>query len=453
MTERSSAPLDPYVRVRRNYLFGLFTSSFGEGMTNLTSCFLIYQQSGRDSYVALIVVMTNFPQLLLPTVATRLAHRLGTPKLYILSWGGSFTLVLVPSLLALTGHLSTFTLLAWYLVQGVVQGLGSPTSGLVRTVITPAGGSGEFNSRAVRAMATATMVGILTGGALLSMIGPGWIYLISCLAGYPLVLSVVPLLRAVRSDRAESPSRFSQVFEVQRTNPEIRAAFRFTLIIFVLGGYCVTLPDIASHIGERALILSSLQAAAVFGGLFVVIGVRFIDRRATWLAVQRACIGVVGLAIGCLGWIAFGDHQPIWYLIAAVVAIIPLGFALNLDSAILNAAVQVAAPRESRTPVLTAYALIPLVALPASELIVGILADLVSVSLALMMLGGLTLVLVLLPRHGSMRAAMESLDDEHEFPESELGFATTIGAIEDAGQEIADQVIGPEIPFIEERER
>ncbi|CAB4322581.1 MAG: MFS transporter [Actinobacteria bacterium] len=453
MTEHSSAPSDPYIRVRRNYLFGLFTADFGQGMTNLTSSFLIYQQTGKVSFVALIIVMTNLPQLLLPTVATRLAHRLGGPKLYVLTWGGSYTLLLVPFALALTGHLTTLTLLGWFLLQGVVQGLGSPAAGIVRTLIAPPGGSAVFNGKAVRAMSAALMFGILTGGALLAIVGPGWIYFIACLAGYPLVLSVVPLLRTARVETATAPSRFFDVFDVRRSNPEIRAAFRFTFIIFLLGGYYVTLPDIASRIGHRAMILSSLQAAAVFGGMFVVIGVRLIHQRATWLAVQRACIGVVGVATLYLGWVAFRDHQPIWYLATAIVAIIPLGFALNLDSAVLNAAVQVAAPPESRTPVLTAFALIPLVALPASELVVGAIADLASVSLALMMLGGLTLVLVLLPRHGSMRAAMTSLDDEHVFPESELGFATTIGAIKDAGQEIADQVIGPEIPFIEERER
>ena len=422
-------------------------------MTNLTSSFLIYQQTGKVSFVALIIVMTNLPQLLLPTAATRLAHRLGGPKLYVLTWGGSYTLLLVPFILAVSGHLTTLTLLGWFLLQGVVQGLGSPAAGIVRTHISPPGGSAEFNGKAVRAMSSALMFGILTGGALLAIVGPGWIYLIACLAGYPLVLSVVPLLRTVQVDTETAPSRFSDAFAVRRSNPEIRAVFRFTLIIFLLGGYYVTLPDIAARISHRAIILSSLQAAAVFGGLFVVIGVRYIHRRATWLAVQRACFGVVGVAILYLGWVAFRDHQPIWYLATAIVAIIPLGFALNLDSAILNAAVQVAAPAESRTPVLTAFALIPLIALPASQLVVGAIADLVSVSFSLILLGGLTVVLVMLPRRGSMRAAMTSLDDEHVFPESGLAAMTTIGELEDSGQKIADQVIGPEIPFIEERER
>ena len=444
---------DPYVSVRRTYIAGLFVSSLGSGMMGLTSSFLVYQQTGRVSYVALIMVLVNFPQLVLAPVATRLAHRWGGPKLYVAVWGASYTLILIPFVLGLLGHLTAFTLLAWYFVQGSVQGLGTPTSGLVRTQIAPADGAAEFNGAAVRATASATMIGILVGGAALALIGPSWIYLFASLSGYPLVLSVVPLIKHVVPDRTAVAGRLSHAFAVQRSNPEIRAAYRFGLILFLLSGHAVPLPAIASTIGEKAIFLSSLQAAGVFGGLFVVIGVRFIHRRTTWLSVQRICLAVIALAMLYLGWVAFRNHQPIWYLVTAIIAIIPLGFALNLDSAVLNAAVQVTAPPESRTPVLTVYALIPLFALPFGELLIGGMADLVSVQFALIVVGAITFILVVLPRHAAVRAAYTKLDDEHVFPEAGLEGALTIGGIEDTGQAIADQVVGPEITNVEERER
>ena len=451
--EKRPNAVDGYAGVRRAYLAGLFTSSLGGGMVGLTSSFLIYQQTKRASDVALIIVLSNIPSLLLPTVATRLAQRWGGPKLYLAVWGTYYSLGLVPFALGLTVHLSAGTLLLWYLLLGVVQGLGSPTAGLVRTEISPAGGSSEFNGAAVRAMAVATMIGILVGGGALALVGPAWIYLLSALSGCPLVLSVVPLLKTVAVDRSAAPASFSVAREVQRTNPEIRAAFRFGLVIFLLSGYAVTLPAIAAKIGHRAMILSSLQAAAVLGGLFVVAGVRFIHRRTTWLKVQRACVIIIGVAILYLGWVALRDHQPLWYLATAVVAIIPLGFALNLDTSILNAAVQVAAPQESRTPVLTAFALIPMIALPLSEVIIGGVADLVSPSFALLLVGCLTLLLVLIPRHGAPRAAFSAIDDEHVFPEADLVNVLTIEDIEEAGGVIPNQIIGPEITNTEDRER
>jgi len=446
-------PVDRHATDRRRYLFGLFTSSIGGGMVSLVGSYLIYQKTHHASAVALIIVFSNVPALFLPTVATKLAHRWGGPKDYVAIWGAYYFLSLIPFVLDLTGHLSATNLLAWFLLEGIVQGLVTPAAGLVRTILAPPEIAAEFNGSVTRTISLATVIGILAAGGALALVGPGWIFLFVGLSGAPLVLAVVPLISATSTATAGPPPRFSQARAVQRENPEIRAAFRFALVIFLLSGYAVTLPSIADGIGHRAIILSSLQAAAVVGGLFVVVGVRFIHRRTTWINVQRACVAIIAAAVLYLGWVALRDHPPHWYLITAMVAIIPLGFALNLDSSILNAAVQVATPSESRASVLTAFALVPMIALPLSEVVISGMSDLVSVSFSLMVLGGVTLLLVILPRHASVRTAFSALDDEHLFPEEALDGAITIGRIEDAGQAIADQVVGPEIPFLDERER
>ena len=101
---------------------------------------------------------------------------------------------------------------------------------------------------------------------------------------------------------------------------------------------------------------------------------------------------------------------------------------------------------------LTAFALVPVAAVPLSQVIIGNLADLVSLPFTLMVVGGLTVVLVLIPHRTAARAAFTALDDEHIFPESGLTHTLEIGAIEAAGVTIADQILGPEITSIEERE-
>lgn len=443
---------DTYVEIRRRYISGLFIQGVGGGLISLTSSYLIFQQTGRVALVALIVVMTNVPQLLLAPVANRLAHRLGGPKLYVLSWSLTYSLNLILFVLGLTGHLTAFTLLSWYLIQGVTMGIGTPAAGLVRTEISPPGDSSGFNAAATRAIASATMIGLLLGGAVLAVVGPAWVYLAAGLSGVPVVLAVRPMSRTYVISGSGGRSRLSDARAAQRTHPEVRAAFRFAVIIFILSGYAVTIPSIATRIGDRAIIQSVLQAAGVFGGLFVVVGVRYIHRRSSWLAVQRICVAVIAVCILYLGWVALRDHQPLWYLATAVLAIVPLGFSLNLDTAILNGAIQIAAPVEARAPILTAFALIPVAAVPISQVIIGNLADLVSLPFALAVVGGLTLILVLVPHRTAARAAFTALDDAHLFPESGLSGAMTIGAIEAAGLTIPDQVLGPEIAGVEERE-
>ena len=440
---------DPWVRVRRNYIIGLFISSMGEGMVFLTSSFLIFSLSGRATFVAFIPVLTSLPSLVLAPVANRLAHRFGGPRLYLFSQGSFFLLMLVPFALDVAGHLTLATLLGWYLVEGIVLGLGSPAISLLRTVVTPKDGAAEFNGAATRAITGATMVGILVGGAVLARTGPGAMYLLCALGGVTLVAAVLPLRRHPHTAGASERRGLSEARAVVREIPDLRAAFRFTVMIFLLSGYAVTLPAVAASIGTRPIILSALQAAVVGGGLFVMVGIRAVHRRATWLSVQRACLLAAALAITYLGWVALRDHQPAWYLATALLAIVPLGFALNLDSSLLNAAVQVTAPSEMRSPVLTLYALIPMAALPASELLIGGFSDLTSPSVALLTLGIVALGLVLLPRRLGNHASLARLDAQETFPDH----AVTIGDIDDAGQPIAGQVVGPEITIPEERFR
>lgn len=63
--------------VRRRYLTGLFTSSLGGGMVSIVSSFLIYHQTHKASAVALIIVCSNLPPLVLAPIATKLAQRWG----------------------------------------------------------------------------------------------------------------------------------------------------------------------------------------------------------------------------------------------------------------------------------------------------------------------------------------------------------------------------------------
>ena len=70
-----------------------------------------------------------------------------------------------------------------------------------------------------------------------------------------------------------------------------------------------------------------------------------------------------------------------------------------------------------------------------------------------MLVGCLTLLLVLIPRHLAARAAFSAIDDEHVFPEADLVNVLTIEGIEEAGGVIPNQIIGPEITNTEDRER
>ncbi len=477
----SAEPEDPNASIRKWYLITLFIACFGGGMISLASTYIIYDQTGSLSITGLIVVATNLPSLVFPGWATRLANRWGGAKLYFISGVALGVIGFVPAILLALGDLTTASLLVWYLVGGAIFGLSSPASGLLRRSIAAPGMVPEFNSAATRSVSIATVLGLLIGGALFAAVGPTWIYMISAVAHFPICWAVYPAMKLAIADDKVSGGRFMDSFAVRRTHPGLRAAFYFTGFCFLIGGYVITFPAMADSIGTNAGILSLLQAAAVVGGLFVVVAVRKIHGRVGWGKVQRICFLVAGVGMVVLAWINNQAASPTITLVIALLAIVPIGFALNLDASILNALVQVAAPREARTSVLTYFALIPTLAIPLAQELIGGLSDVTTVSTALYAVGAVTLVLIGFGPQRKMRPAFDSLDETaappERFPVSShvarpdivtahapatspgtvsAGGSyddTSIGVIEAEVGPIADQSPGPELPDRPEGER
>lgn len=406
---------DPNASIRKWYLITLFIACFGGGMISLASTYIIYNQTGSLSVTGLIVVATNLPSLVFPGWATRLANRWGGAKLYFISAVALGVIGLVPAILLAMGDLTTASLLAWYLAGGAIFGLSSPAAGLLRRSIAAPGQVPEFNSAATRSVSIATVLGLLTGGALFAAVGPTWIYIISAVAHFPICFAVYP---AIARDDHENVSggRFKDSFAIRKNHHGLRSAFYFTGFCFLISCYGVTFPAMAAAIGSNAGILSLLQAAAVFGGLFVVVAIRKIHGRVGWGTAQRACFLVAGVGILVLAWINHRGASPGLTLVIALVAIVPVGFALNLDASILNALVQVAAPREARNAVLTYYALIPTMAIPVSQELLGGLSDLTSVSTALVVVGSFTLFMIGFGPQRKIRSAFDTLGESEEPP-------------------------------------
>ena len=102
--------------------------------------------------------------------------------------------------------------------------------------------------------------------------------------------------------------------------------------------------------------------------------------------------------------------------LVCVVAIMPVGLALKLDQTILTALVQIATPAQSRAVFFTYYGLIPMVAVPVGQMAIGVIADRLSVSVALATVAALTLALVTIGPRLPLRAAFDELSSTQDLP-------------------------------------
>ena len=410
---------DPYAVARRWWLCAVFFSVLGGGMVGLANAHIVYDRTRSVAITGLITVCASLPPLLLPAVSTILAQRFGGPRTYIARYASSAVVAFVPVMLLTNGHLTTPMLLIWSASMSFIAGLFMPSSSLVQRMLAPPGKLPEFTAEAGRNAALAGVIGILGGGVVYETIGPIWIYAINAISFIPLVIPMIPLLGNVEPAEA-ARHRFGSVWGLlygPQSRPGLRAACRFTFLSLALGGYTVVLPAIAGTGRGSAGALSLLQAATVVGGLVTVVVTRRLHGLVPWGQAQRVCFLVTGVGILVLAWASRPSLGPTATLVVCVVAIIPIGLALKLDQTILQALVQMATTASSRAVFFTYYGLIPMVAVPVGQMAIGVIADRLSVSVALYAMAALTLVLVAMGPRLAMRAAFDDLADADAPPE------------------------------------
>lgn len=409
---------DPYANLRRRWLRSQFISGLGSAMVTLANTYIVFDRSHSVGVTALLQVCWCVPPLLLPAVASSLVNRFGGPKTFMARYVASAVIALVPVFLVITGHLDTGPLLVWCLLMSLNWGLFSPSTTVVKQMLVPRSMVSEFNADFTRNTALASVLGILLGGALLGTVGPLWIYLFNALSYVAPVFSVIPLLRnPLPAGLAHQP--FHSVAGLlfgPHARHDLHAACLFTSMGFLVGGYTVTLPAIARVAGTSPNLLALLQVAAALGGLLTVRAIRFLHGRVQWGRVQRDCFVAMAIGVLVVAWANRMHSAPVLMLALSAAAIVVVGFAINLDQTILNAMVQLWTPKESQAVFFTYYALLPLVVVPVSQTLIGVLADRSSVSVALAVLGVLTLVMVAVGPHLRMRAAFDEMSNAAQPP-------------------------------------
>ncbi len=414
MSNIEEAP-DLFADVRVRHLWGTFIFSIGSSMVGIVTSYLIYQQSGSVAVTGLIVVCSNLPALLLPGPATYLARVWGGPKLYVYSRTAIGVAGLIPVVLSMMGDLTTASLLLWYLLVGILYALSGPATSLVRAMIAAPGKVPEFNGALGRFGSAGTIIGLLLGGAIYALVGSTWVFLFGALASMIEGLSVARILkRAPIKGQPREP--FRQGIAVIRGNTEMKAACIFSAWCFIVGGYAVTLPAIASSIGTNAMYLSVLQTASILGGLALGWAMGKIHGRIGWGHTQRICFFVFGLSLLGISLVLRQHGSATFTLVATALILVPVGFTINMNITILGSIVQMFAPAGSRNSVLTAYALIPAIFVPVGQEAIGFVADGLSVGSALGAIGVIVMAMLLIDPRRTMRIAIDSLDESSAPP-------------------------------------
>ena len=354
------------------YVAGNSISLVGNWMQRTAIAWLTWELTGSVTWLGLIAFADLFPAIVTGPFGGVLADRVARRRIILIAQCAMLVLSLLMAILAWSGMMNRWTLLALTVVHGIIVGINQPArlafvSSLIPTGLLPT--AVAINSIVFN---TARFIGPALAGILLATLGAGWTFFANCLTYIPLLvaLSILNLPRSKRPAQA-NPSILAAIAEglsfIWRDS-----LLRPLLTLFLACSLAVRpvselLPAVADgRFGEGALGLawmsSSLGIGAMLGGYTLATrpNLAGIQHYRFWLL---ACAGAVGLFILA------------WRFELAVLAIGICGFCFVVAGVGANTIIQLRTPDALRGRVLGLYGIIMRAAPALGALSLGLAAD------------------------------------------------------------------------------
>lgn len=361
--------------------FGLLTGNVGTWMATTAEQWLVTDLYAEDAAFALGLISVSFalPMLLLPPVGGIVADRV--PRLRVM-WGAQIayvTLALILVGLLLIDVVNLPILMAYALGQGIILAFDNPTRQALLPDLVPR----EALTSAVSMMSSvftgAALIGPGVAGALIPLVGPAGVFAVRALLG---VVALVAL--AQMRDVPDRPQRVRSDGTKVRTDGfsyVLRSPFMLTLLsLSLIAGLfgrsygpmlAVFARDIFSVGSFWFGVMVSAPGIGTLAGSLWLASRADVSHKGRWIFWTTVGFSVCLLTFALLGNYAIG--------LALLVA---TGILSTVGSSLVTALVQLRAPHELRGRIMSLYT-ITLIGIPSfGALIVGSLAELTGVRVA-----------------------------------------------------------------------
>jgi MFS family permease len=355
-------------------------SALGSAILGVAIAFAAYQDS-KSLVLTVIALSANaLPALILAPLVGRLATRHDPRTVDVLGRVLKILQMCAIAALAFTGDLSYVLLVLTGLVNGSISALTSPAWPQLMRMLAPKDRLPELTAFFPAISAVATIVGALIGGVVVATIGIGWAFVFNA-------VSFVPMIAAVRAIPGSPPE-----YDTTRRSHAIRAGFRTVNAntalrrAFVLAGLLnlaawpvlSTLPALAHEIEPRGHVLGILTGAFYAGAAGVTWVVARARRRYPYSKVLFVGFLTAGLMLLAHAALTSWRNPGADAVVTAALTLVPIGLAISLNTALLQALVQLDCPADGERAVLVVYATVTTIVTPLGGLLIGAAADLTS---------------------------------------------------------------------------
>ena len=341
----------------RNYrLFfaGQTISLTGTWMTRIATSWLVYKLTGSALLLGVVGFAGQIPSFIFAPFAGVFVDRWDRHRLLVVTQVLAMVQSLAMAVLALTGYIKIWHVIALSVFQGVINAFDMPArqSFVVQMVEAREDLSNAIalNSSMVNA---ARLLGPSIGGVVIAAVGEGWCFMIDGISyiaviGSLLAMNVAPAIAKATSN-AGVIRQFREGFSYVVGFMPIRSILLLLAFVSLVGmPYTVLMPIFANEVLHGGPNTLGIMMAAT--GVGALTGAMFLARRKTVLGLGRF-IPMMAALFGA-GLVAFSFSRVIWLSVALLV-VTGLGFMVHM--AVSNTLIQTMVEEDKRGRVMSFY--------------------------------------------------------------------------------------------------
>ncbi|WP_250002972.1 MFS transporter [Actinoplanes sp. M2I2] len=360
------------VAAYRNLWLALLASNIGTWMQTVGAQWLLVEQSGTDTLVAVVQTASTLPIVLLALPSGALADTLDRRRLLIAVQSFLVAVGVLLTVLTLTGRMPPALLLTLTFALGAGQALTAPAWQALIPDLVPRPQLASASALGAISMNLARAVGPAIAGVLIARTGPGVVFALNAVT-FALFTFVLWRWHPPAADLTAVPERFAAAVRAGgryvRHSPVVRRILlRATLFLLPGSALWALLPLVAS----RRLGLGSGGYGILLGavGVGAVIGALLLPRlRARW------SMNTLLLVAGILFTLVLAVLGLVRSELAVVLVLLPAGVAWVMVLSSVNAAMQLFLPNWVRARGLAVYQMVFAGAQAVGALAWGALSD------------------------------------------------------------------------------
>ncbi len=336
-----------------HFFLGQIIVTFGFWMQNIASSWLVYRLTGSSLLLGTVSLCATLPSLIASPLAGIIADKY--PKKYILYCTMTCFMLasFVQGILILTETVQVWNILVNALIIGTVMAVESPARSAFLFEIV--GREDLQNSIALNSSVfnLGRLAGPAIGGALVPIIGEGWLYISNAFAILWMIYSVTKIsvigypVPKVEGEKNSIKDGFTFSFKQKE--------IRYSLCYLAFGTMCmfpvsVLLPVVSVEILQGDSRLLGLLMGSMGVGSFISALV-YASRSSTKTLLKWLVYACFAFAVGITGF-AFSTSVPLTMLFLAI-----LGSGSSISMSSINTLIQLVTPDKYRGKVSSIYSM------------------------------------------------------------------------------------------------